>query len=206
MGDLAVTVVVSTFGDLAWRELAESRAVPSALDQAPVIRVHGETLHGARNDGLAKVETDAVLFLDADDALDEGFVEAMSHGTADLRCPMLHFVKGGHERPWQPRVHGHEHDCVAECIASGAGNWMPAGTVMRTELVREVGGWREWAVYEDFDLAMRLLLASASIELVREARYRAWVNPQSRNRAPSMTVKNATHRAIVEANRECAAA
>lgn len=193
-------MVVGTFGESAWRDLAYSRAIPSVPEGVPVVHRHANTLAQARNEGLALVDTEFVLFLDADDALADGYCEAMSQAPADVRVPMLRFIQGRRERLWQPRVFAHDHDCVSECITSGAGNWCPAGTVARTELVREVGGWREYPVFEDFDLWMRVLLTGATIELVRDAIYQAWARPDSRNRAPAQEFKNRIHNEIVTTN------
>ena len=46
---MEVTVVVATYGDRAWLDLALERAVPSAVALGvPVVQVHGRTLHEAR--------------------------------------------------------------------------------------------------------------------------------------------------------------
>lgn len=194
-----VTVAVATYGGSEWYDLAHSRAIPSAQDQARVVYAHADTLHDARNAALASVRTGWVIHLDADDELSPGYIDAMSRGTADVRGPMAQFVQDGRRRRmWQPRVHNHDHDCVAECITSGAGNWLLIGAAVRTELVRRVGGWRDWPCYEDFDLWMRVLLTGASVELVREAIYIAHVNPNSRNRGPAIAHKNRVHHDIVE--------
>jgi glycosyltransferase involved in cell wall biosynthesis len=196
-----MTVAIATFGSQAWQDLAESRAVPSALEQAPVIRVHGETLHDARNEALARVTSEWVVFLDGDDELGDGFIAAMATGSADMRAPAVSYIRGGRPRDaYVPRVVGHQHDCGGECVTSGDGNWLVIGTCCRTELVRAAGGFKDWPVYEDFDLWMRMLLAGATVEAIPAAVYKAWVNPSSRNRAPDMATKNATHLAIVAAN------
>lgn len=195
-----LSVCVGTFGGSEWIALAERAVASAKAEGVPVIHRHGETLAQARNEALALVQTDHVLFLDADDELSPGYVEAVARGTADVRVPMLRFIRGNRPRLWQPRVANHQHDCVAGCITSGEGNWVPAGTVWRTEQVRGAGGWREFEVYEDFDLAMRVLLGGASIELIRDAYYVARVRPDSRNRAPSIEFRNRIHHEIVAAN------
>lgn len=201
-GPRSCTVVVATFGDPEWRQLAQ-RAVRSAATQGvPVIHAHGETLADARQRGLDQVETPWVVHLDADDELEPGYFTAMRQGTADIRCPLIRFMIDGRQRNvWQPRVAGHRHDCTAECITSGAGNWLPIGVFARVALLQAAGGWRDWPVYEDFDLWMRALLEpGATCELVPGAVYRAHVRPDSRNRAPDMAWKNEVHRQIVRRN------
>jgi len=190
-----VTVVIGTFGADEWRALAGSRALPS-VENAPVIHVHGDTLAAARNEGLGQVTTEWVTFLDADDELTPGYFEAMDRGTADLRAPSVEYVSGHRvQRPFVPKVPGHKHECSGECLLKG--NWLVIGTVARTELVRGAGGFREWSVYEDWDLWLRCWVAGASVEAIPNAVYRAHVRSDSRNRAPSVQEKNRVHREIV---------
>jgi glycosyltransferase involved in cell wall biosynthesis len=198
---LDLTVVVATFGDGWWRELATARAVPSAdaLD-VPVVQVHGDTLHGARNTGLDMVDTEWVVFLDADDELEPGYLAAMGRGSADVRAPAVRYVTGGRPAPPRmPKVAGHTHQCVAACLAWG--NWLVVGSAVRAGLVRRVGGWRDFCWSEDWDLWVRCWQVGATIEPVPAAVYRAHVRPGSRNRAPGRVTKLEAHRAIAAANR-----
>lgn len=196
-----VSVVVATFGDQCWVDLAEKRAVPSAEALGvPVVHVHAATLHDARNLGLARVGTEWVCHLDADDELEPGYVDAMSRGSADVRAPSVHYVyaQGVPTRPYVPKVAGHSHDCTADCLPEG--NWLVVGSVARTELLRDVGGWRDWPCYEDWDLWLRCYLAGVSIEPVPDAVYRAHARADSRNRGPSQAFKNRVHQQIHAAN------
>jgi len=196
-----VTVAVGTFGDESWRALAQERAVPSAIAQGEGLKVihrHEETLAEARNAALEAVVSEWVVFLDADDELEPGYLVAMARGTADVRSPIARYVHdGGRQRLWQPRVAGHHHDCEAACLP--AGNWLLVGAAARTELLREVGGWEAWEVYEDWALWLRAWQAGATFELIPDAVYRAHVRPDSRNRGPSIEEKNRVHHQIVEA-------
>jgi glycosyltransferase involved in cell wall biosynthesis len=198
-----VTVVVATFGGDEWRDLANERAVPSALSLGvPVVTEHGVTLHDARNTGLSRVSTPFVCFLDADDELEPGYFEAMARGTADVRAPSVRYVDASPTscamRPVMPAVYNHRHDCTGDCLVDG--NWLVVGSVARTELVRKVGGWRDFPLYEDWDLWLRCHLAGATFEAVPEAVYRAHVRRDSRNRAPDRSTRLNVHRAIARAN------
>ena len=83
-----VTVVVATFGDVSWCDLADQRAIPSAeAHGVPVIHSHGNDITDARNHGLSLVETEWVCFLDADDELGRRYFDQMALGTADVRAP-----------------------------------------------------------------------------------------------------------------------
>lgn len=196
-----VTVVVATYGAESWCDLAQARAIPSAEALGvPVIHAHADTLHGARNLGLADVTTEWVVHLDADDELEAGYLDAMGTGTADFRAPAVRYINpNGTARPVAvPRVAGHAHACHAGCLTQG--NWLVVGAAVRAQLVRAVGGWRDFPVYEDWDFWLRCHLAGATVEAIPAAVYRAHVRRDSRNRGASQATRLAAHRAIEAAN------
>lgn len=200
MALMDVTVAVATYGDYAWVDLASRRAIPSALAlDVSVVHTHGNTLDEARNAALERVETEWVVHLDADDELAPGYMDAIAAATADVRAPSVSYVRRGRpDRARMPKVSGHIHACVADCLAYG--NWLIVGSAVRAELVREVGGWRDFQWSEDWDLWARCWLAGATFEAVPGAVYRAHVRHDSRNRAPTRAVKMEAHRAIARAN------
>lgn len=193
------TVCVGTFGDQHWSDLAKARAIPSA--PSPVIHCHGSSLAAARNECLEQVETEWAIFLDADDELTPGYVEAMGKGGADLRAPRVSYQRKYRSTPRPPafpRVAGHQHDCTGECLPKG--NWLVIGTCVRTELLRRAGGWREWPLYEDWDAWLRCWREGGTVEGIEDAIYIAHVRFDSRNRAPDVAFKNRIHREIYAAN------
>lgn len=193
-----VTVAVCTFGAPEWIALAQ-RAIASVQEQAPVVHVHGRTLADSRNQALAQVDTEWLVYLDADDQLESGYIDAMAVGSADLRAPTVRYVHGA--RPAGaiiPRVAGHRHACAADCLRDG--NWLVIGTAARAELLRRVGGWRDFPWSEDWDLWLRCWRAGATVEAIPGAVYRAHVRSDSRNRAPDRAFKLAAHEAIHRAN------
>ena len=197
-----VGIVVAVFGDLdRWRPLA-ARALESARAQNPaqIEYVEGRSLHEARNEGLGRLRTDWVVHLDADDELEPGYLDAMARSAADLRAPAVRYVRGRHPgHATMLRVSGHlDHPCTADCLTEG--NWIVVGAAARTELVRAVGGWRDYPWSEDWDLWVRCWKAGATIEPVPAAVYRAHVRHDSRNRAPERAFKLAAHQAIARAN------
>jgi len=188
---MEVTVVVATFGDAKWIDLAQERAVPSAESHGvPTIHTHADALHIARNGALQMVTTEWVCHLDADDELEPGYFEAMEKGTADLRAPAVRYVSEGGVC---------EDPAVPPRIPLESGNWLVIGTLVKTEMARAVG-WRDWAFFEDWDFWMRCSLAGASMEAIPDAVYRAWIRSDSRNRFPSAAEQKQMWRAIRSAN------
>jgi hypothetical protein len=180
-------------------ELANKRAIPSAQQQGvPVVHVHADTLHDARNLALARVDTEWVIHLDADDELEPGYVDHMATGRADVRAPAVRYVRAqGRGRPALPKVAGHRHVCDQDCLTQG--NWLVIGSCARTKVLQS-NGWRDFPWSEDWDMWLRLYLAGYTFEAIPQAVYRAHVNPRSRNRAASAAAKLAAHRAIEKAN------
>jgi glycosyltransferase involved in cell wall biosynthesis len=195
-----LSVIVATFGDRDHWDVLADRAVASAVRQASVIRSYGPSLHEARNAGAAQADTEWLVFLDADDELEPGFVDALELTDADLRAPLVAYVENGHHHPPRlPRVSGHQHDCIGECLMFG--NWLVIGTAVRRSVFDAAGGFRDWPCYEDWDLWLRCWQQGATVAAA-PAVYRAHVRPDSRNRGQlSSAEKHRVHQRIAEANR-----
>jgi glycosyltransferase involved in cell wall biosynthesis len=134
-----------------------------SLDE-PRIRVERLREQGersvARNRGLELVTAPAVLFLDDDDELLPLSLEALSRGLA--RHPdacaavgaVIHEAEGVRRRrsfPKRPQLQEVRLELLAGWVGLGG------QSLMRTEDVREVGGWREGlSVAEDQELWLRL--------------------------------------------------
>ncbi len=168
-----MTVIVGTYGDPKWADLAQERAIPSALGQAELIHVHAKSLAEARN-AAAKVAMESrewLIFLDADDELAPGYVDAMMAGSADLRGPAIQYIYPNRIEP--PKLLAPKN--------LRRGNYLPIGTAIRAEMFEAVGGFRAYPAWEDWDLWVRCLLRGATIEQVPRAVYRAYVQPKGRN-------------------------
>lgn len=201
MGVIDCSVVISTFGDEKWKTLAAQRAIPNAKSfGVPVIYNHGESLHETRNAGLYAVTTEFVAHLDADDELAPGYFDKMAKVDSDLRPPSVNHVHEG--VTFIPRVVGlkgaHQHICVADCLVDG--NWLVVGTVARTELLKDVGGWKEWPTWEDWDLWSRCWIAGASITPVPAAVYMDYSTPQGRCRSLPQAEQRKIYHAIRKTN------
>jgi glycosyltransferase involved in cell wall biosynthesis len=191
------SIVVSTFGDEKWKVQATERALPSAKSFGlPVYYNHEKTLCEARNAGLYQVQTEFVCHLDADDELAPDFFEHMRKVDGDLRPPSVHHVL--QNIAFMPNVVGHTHTCIASCLQYG--NWLVVGTVARTSILKEVGGWKDWATFEDFDLWQRAWLAGATITPVPNAMYRAYTTTNGRCRGMPVVESTKVQRMICETN------
>lgn len=183
-----VTIIIATFGDPVWKVRAASVALPSAAAQpCPALVIHGATLAQARNWGAAAAATEWLCFLDADDELGPGYIEAMLAARGDLRAPALHLVHP--DRTEIPDLTNRDIITINPC---------PIGTLIRREMFFDVGGFWEERAWEDWSLFRRCWLAGATISHVSAAVYLAHQDPQGRN----VTVEDARqlHRDIIRSH------
>jgi GT2 family glycosyltransferase len=138
------------------------------------------TVAAVRNALAQEATGDWLCFLDADDQLAPGYVTAMqkAHETVNpvsrhLFTPAVSYVKARSREKakfWP--------ECSLE-----TGNWLVIGTLVQKDLFLEVGGFEEWAIYEDWALWGRCWKAGAQIVKVPDAIYQAHRGPRSRNHA-----------------------
>jgi hypothetical protein len=200
-----VTLAIATFGAESWIRTANRHALASARTfGAPVAHAHADTLHAARNACLDEADTDWIVYIDADDALHPGYLRAMATGRADVRVPAVAYITPDDPDPdpIMPRVAWpagqHEHACTGACLPWG--NWIVIGAAARTQLLRDIGGWRPFAL-EDWDLWLRCHLAGATIEAVPDAVYRATGRLTGRGLGGDPDAALAAHREVARANR-----
>lgn len=176
-----ISVIIPTYGDdIRWKERA-SHAWYSAVHQSlrpQVIRQHGETLAATRNAGAERALTSFIIFLDADDTLDLGYVEAMhnalegSWGKSLWRPSTLGVVDG---------VEDNEPVMITRRPLADA-NFMVIGTMMFREEFLDLGGFDETLpVLEDWELWLRFGRHGAEVMDVPEAIYRVNVRTDGRN-------------------------
>lgn len=173
----SASIIVATFGDASWRDLAHSRAVRSAEHLRgdvgyEIIEVHSDSLAHARNLGAHQAQGDWLCFLDADDELDSGYLSAMSAGTLALRAPAVQYVKpdGKREAPvtYADRNIKRTNPCVI-------------GTMLTRDLFDRAGGFLDEPIFEDWSLFLRCVKHGAEIEHLPKAVYVAHVRERSRN-------------------------
>lgn len=181
-----VTVIIATYGEQEWAQLAWRRARPSAEKQATeVFTLHYEdaTIAQARNEAAKWGSGEWLCFLDADDELGPGYFEAMERALEQERgtegsdplllTPAVSYVRKG--RPMPPKFHpeGNLQD----------DNWIVVGTLVERALFESVGGFGDYPHgFEDWSLWAKCWKAGARIVKVKQAIYYAHINPQSKHR------------------------
>lgn len=174
----SLTIIVPVFGDLTyWLPLAQ-RAVKSAQNQTTppeaIYLSRGENLADARNklvlDGT--VTTDRVMFLDADDTIESGFVEAINQTDGDIIQPAVSYDGQ------KPRM------LTSPDIVTA--NYLICGCPVNTDLFISVGGFDDGLeALEDWEMFGRMtLLQNALVTPCPEAVYNVFSRPNSRNRGP----------------------
>jgi glycosyltransferase involved in cell wall biosynthesis len=186
-----ISVVIATYGSEEWARLGQERAHPSALDQGAHEIVIGHDIEGTvssvRNSLAEKTSGDWLCFLDGDDELGPGYVEAMRRaceregraGTPLLLTPAVSYVRGPRKRTpariW-PQVPFEQ------------GNWLVIGTLLPRDLFFSVGGFRDYGnppgenAYEDWSLWARCYQAGVQVVQVPSAVYFAYWETSSRHR------------------------
>jgi glycosyltransferase involved in cell wall biosynthesis len=182
---LKISIVITTYGEAHWEDMAKTRALPSAESQGAyeVIQGHRSRLSiaRARNSLAKKAKGDWLLFLDADDQLSQGYVASMQRALKRSRTekilltPAVSYWYPGHRIP-RPPVFLAGHDLRQ-------GNYLVLGTVLPRDLFFEVGGFSDYPHgYEDWSIWAKCWKAGAEIVQVRRAVYIAHVNRESKHR------------------------
>lgn len=171
-----VTVCVCTYGDREWAVKADE-ALRSADDQGAThtYAYHSDrgSLADARNQAAKVATTDWLCFLDADDRLAPGYIAAMAAVQEPdwlaLLVPSVQYGDRDH-----PRIPAWDRSMLDV-------NCAVIGTLISRNLFLRVGGFREWATLEDWELWLRCIRLGAKMHAVPAAVYQATVNPYGRN-------------------------
>ncbi len=190
---MKTTICIATYGEYRWHELAQERALPSAEVQGcEVLIAHDSngTRHEARN-GLAERATgDYLCFLDADDILLPGYVEAMQRvyeresrddGTPLLLAPAVSYSAPEHTRLAPAKLLPKRMKDLRD------GNCLVLGTLVPTDLFLRIGGFHDWNArtgneFDDWDLWIRCLMAGAEVVDVPDATYVHMAEKSSKHR------------------------
>jgi glycosyltransferase involved in cell wall biosynthesis len=143
------------------------------------IHVHSDTLANARNQGAKAVDTDWLIFLDADDELDPRYIESMlnrrvfSARSYEIIRPSTLGVYPDGTTDEQPVMLPWTDLTTRNCVVIGA--------MCPSSLFFEVGGFGDWPILEDWALWRAMVAKGARIADCKEAIYRVHVNEGSRN-------------------------
>jgi hypothetical protein len=188
-----VTILIGTYGSDEWEKQAWDQALPSTRAQGCEVLIAHEpdgSRHSVRNWLARKAKTTWLCFLDADDDLLAGYVDAMEKEMAYLKAgrhlltPSVSYAAPGSDEhhPYLLPVKGIE-----------KGNCLVLGTLVERDFFLELGGFRDWNAingneYDDWELWIRCLKAGADIVQVPEAVYVHRQTPGSPSRsAPRKT-------------------
>lgn len=144
--------------------LAECMASVAAQTHKPIEHLvaidHGKRGPSVvRNGLLAAAAGEWVATLDDDDLFQPHHLERLSRETGDIIYGWCE-VTG---KPWNPNRHFNADELRQ-------GNYIPATALIRTSLLRDLGGWHRdpRGGYEDWDLWLRALEAGAAFTCVPE--------------------------------------
>lgn len=173
---MALTVIIASFGDDRWIDLADERALPSVAHWPDVFHFHwpetGRSVGAVRNLAVEASRADGwICFLDPDDELAPGYLEAMTSAAVypeDLYAPALKLGSG-------PARVLDDRD-----IVDGL-NPCPIGTVIHRDTFDRVGGFWDERAWEDWSLFRRVALTGGSIHFVPDAVYKAYPSTKGRN-------------------------
>jgi glycosyltransferase involved in cell wall biosynthesis len=179
-----ISIVITTYGGDHWRDIAWSRAYPSTQEQGAfeVIVHHAPALQigPARNEAARQTSGEWLLFLDADDELQPGYVQAMigaiclpERPEPALLQPAVSYVRKGRAAP----------PLLMPARDLRQDNYLVIGTVLRRKLFFDVGGFNDYVHgFEDWSLWAKCWQAGAQVFPVPQAVYLAHFNPQSKHR------------------------
>lgn len=182
----SVAVIIATYGPDKdfWYDIGK-RALVSVAKQTvqpkEVHRVHvpqDNALHIARNRGASMSDTDMLVFLDADDTLHPGYIEAMLQGEGDVRYPSIErfYFDGRHDNP---------HLVKPPKSLLNYSN-IVIGAAVRRQLFIDVGGFDDWECWEDWHFWMKCWINGADIKSCKDAIYQTYVRPNSRSRTGNL--------------------
>lgn len=173
---MEVTAVVATFGDPRWIRLGETFARPSIERQGfdeTIVYHGGDSVADARNIAASGVTTEWICFVDADDMLEDGYLDAMRATGQErgLLTPNVRDVVDGVAGEARSLTYRNI-DYVNPCVI---------GTLLRREVFDDVGGFWNERAWEDWSLFRRAWLLGENVIPVPDAVYRVFVNPTGRN-------------------------
>lgn len=172
------SIIIATYGDAKYSMLAKMRAVPSAKRQQYVQVVHqhykGLSLAAARNRAAECATGEWLTFLDADDELAPGYIEAINNRIEDILYPESVLFN-----PAVQYVHEYfseEPVLLPTRDIEYGNNYLVIGTTLHRSMFERAGQFIDWPAWEDWDLFRKCIAFGAGVLQVPEAVYRVWVS------------------------------
>lgn len=209
------SIIIATYGSITWADLAGSHAYPSTEGQgaSQVIVDHDAEmfLDEIRNSAAEQATGDWLCFLDADDQLAPGYLDAMA-AVADLICacgepcgcertnvllvPRVQYHREGAPvgAPFFPN-RDHPISDMNHCVI---------GTLIPRQLFEQVGGFGSEVLYEDWALFLACIRAGAELVYVEDAIYNAHLHDEGRNSSAPYPLQRAVYNQIRQAHRDAA--
>lgn len=169
---MEITVIIATFGSEEWGERGlqtYEKALTWGADDVICAHVPRGSLAQTRNWAVGEANTEWICFVDADDDLAPGYIDAMKnapHSGEALLAPAL--CLSGKMIPLEDRDITVMNPCAI-------------GTVLRKTTFVAAGGFWEERAWEDWSLFRRCWLLGAPVIHVKDAVYLANSTPTGRN-------------------------
>jgi glycosyltransferase involved in cell wall biosynthesis len=175
-----ISIVIATYGTDYWKILADKRARPAAERQLAdeIIVLHDPDATSPakpRNDGVMLATGDMVVFCDADDELEDGYIDAMRRGSGDIRYPRVRYIP----EKWREGLPIPQ-AAILPRRSLLLGNYIVIGAAFRRDQFLQVGGFDEWETYEDWALYLKLTYIGAQPMICPGAIYRVYRKTGSR--------------------------
>ncbi len=175
-----VQVIIPLFGNVSlWKERVE-RAANSVVNQKNVgMQFHvtisvSDNLQYARNSPAFGSKMDSIIFLDADDTLDENYISEMLKMEGDIISP------AAHRHYENSRIDKEQY--WYNPIPLIQRNYIVIGAMIKTELFKRLGGFSDLPMLEDWDMWLRAEELGATFCHCPKAIYQIHVNEEGRNK------------------------
>jgi glycosyltransferase involved in cell wall biosynthesis len=186
---LSVSIIVASYGAPEYATMGvETAAASEDLGAVEILQRHDRdgTLAQVRNDLARDAAGDWLCFLDVDDRLEPGYLNAMSEAAAEhglrrptLLAPAIRYVTPAGAEISPPRVP----NIVPRRKPLAEMNRCVIGTLVPRVTYLAVGGFAEWPLWEDWALWLACARVGLGIYEVPAAVYRATRREGSRNTA-----------------------